>query len=543
MDGGSISERAHPGGGLFAREATGLVREASWIDTAFFNLIFAALPVTFAFIALFGPGFYPGASLFGGILLAFLVSAPAALVYAMFGSAIPRSGADYIWISRAIHPALGFASSLSWNLWNVYFVAVNASVFVAVYWAVPFMNTLASYLKNPGLTGVADFFQSRIGTLVVGAIVIVLSALLLSYTRGLSVFMRVVRYSFLVWLVAGVVLPIIIFLVTSRSEFVGHFDEFIRNLGGPPDAYRQVIESAGWAAEHRSLYSTFLFMDVPFFTAAFLMLSAYFGGEIKRPQRSSFLGIIGALVLGCVFLLGLTASILHGVGRETLGSLALADGASIAHPTLFTYTELAAIAADNPVIGIIITLGMLSFFLVVVPAIILVVSRSLFAWAFDKLIPEWFAEVSPKSHSPVRAVVTIAVVAFVPLIAITIDPTLTALAGILALILTFVAVCIAGVVFPYTRREVFEASPVNGRIGRVPIMTIVGLLGLVGMGLGLASYLLDPGSGTSWSANPERVMFAAGVFLAGIPLFYVIKVIRKSRGVDVSLAYKEIPAE
>lgn len=543
MENSGISERAHPRSGLFAREATGLVREASWIDTAFFNLIFAALPVTFAFIALYGPGFYPGASLFGGILLAFLVSAPAALIYSMFGSAIPRSGADYIWISRAIHPALGFASSLSWNLWNVYFVAVNASVFVAVYWAAPFMNTLASYFSNPGLTQVADFFQSRVGTFVVGAIVIVLSAMLLSYTRGLAVFMRVVRYSFLIWLVSGVILPIIIFSVTSQSEFVGHFDEFISNLGGPPDAHRQVVESAGWVAGDGSFYTTFQFMTIPFFTAAFLMLSAYFGGEIKRPQRSSFLGIIGALVLGCVFLLGLTASTLQGVGRETLGSLALVDGASISHPTPFTYTELAAIAADNPVIGIIITLGMLSFFLVVVPAIILVVSRSLFAWAFDKLIPEWFAEVNPKSHSPVRAIMTIAVVAFIPLIAITIDPTLTALAGILALILTFVAVCIAGVVFPYTQREVFEASPVNGRIGRVPVMTIVGLLGLVGMSLGIAAYLLDPGSGTSWSGNPERVIFAVGVFLAGLPLFYIIKAIRKSRGVDISLAYREIPSE
>jgi hypothetical protein len=77
----------------------------------------------------------------------------------------------------------------------------------------------------------------------------------------------------------------------------------------------------------------------------------------------------------------------------------------------------------------------------------------------------------------------------------------------------------------------------------VPIITLVGVLSLLTMGGAVAILLLDPNSGTHWELNTNRVLLGAGIFLAGLPLFYVIRAIQRARGVDIELAYREIPPE
>jgi hypothetical protein len=34
-----------------------------------------------------------------------------------------------------------------------------------------------------------------------------------------------------------------------------------------------------------------------------------------------------------------------------------------------------------------------------------------------------------------------------------------------------------------------------------------------------------------------------GIFLGGIPFYYVVKTFRRSRGIDLSLVYRQIPPE
>ena len=43
--------------------------------------------------------------------------------------------------------------------------------------------------------------------------------------------------------------------------------------------------------------------------------------------------------------------------------------------------------------------------------------------------------------------------------------------------------------------------------------------------------------------DPQQLMIVAGVFVIGIVFYLVMKQIRKSQGIDVSLAFKEIPIE
>ena len=43
--------------------------------------------------------------------------------------------------------------------------------------------------------------------------------------------------------------------------------------------------------------------------------------------------------------------------------------------------------------------------------------------------------------------------------------------------------------------------------------------------------------------NPTQVMIVAGVFVLGFAFYYIMKMIKRSQGIDVTLAFKEIPIE
>lgn len=538
-----------PAGGsrFFVRQATGLVREASWVDAAIYNLIWSSVPLAVAFVVSFGPAFYLGGSLYLATILAFLLTVPTAFLYAMLSSAVPRSGGDYTWVSRAIHPALGFMSNLSFSFWATFFIGVYA-VFLGTYGISPTLRVVAAYTGSPDLTAVADSLTTPTGTFIVGLVIVVASALLLSMGRGLRAFMRLQRWAFVLWALGSLALPLIIFLVTSPSTFAVNFDQYVRNLGGADGAHAGILAAAGYQPTPIDLGATILTITLPYYTLGFIFQSAYFGGEIKRGERTALLSIPGAQLIAVSAILLLTWAALSTVGEEFLAATGLA-GFGLLDLTPFglafspLFTELAAIASGNLVIGFLITFGMLLLFVVFVPQTMVLISRNLFAWSFDRLLPDAIAEVNPRTHAPVNAVLVIAAVGLVSVAIIAFNPDLTFIVGLLGLTWTYVVVAVAGILFPYRQREAFEASPYNGRLGGVPTMSIVGALSLIGMAAVAAILLLDLNSGTSWEFNSDRVLLGLAVFAAGLPIYYVIRAIQRGRGVDIDLAYRQIPPE
>ena len=103
---------------------------------------------------------------------------------------------------------------------------------------------------------------------------------------------------------------------------------------------------------------------------------------------------------------------------------------------------------------------------------------------------------------------------------------------------------ICGIVLPYRRRDLFEASGFNKRIGGIPVLTLVGALSLVGFLGAIAILLSDEASGTSLSANPGIVLITLGVFAIVGPAIYALSwFVRRRQGVDLGLVYREIPPE
>src|SRR6266568_8741417 len=132
---------------LFVRNATGLVRELSAFDA--FNLVFSAvlIPVGITQVLSFAPTFWPNAN----VLLSFLFSLPLVLcfglVYLYFTIAMPRSGGDYVWVSRILGPGVGFLTNLSLTFVFTTWISFNFTTMMTL--LVPSLAYVAGFTWNP----------------------------------------------------------------------------------------------------------------------------------------------------------------------------------------------------------------------------------------------------------------------------------------------------------------------------------------------------------------------------------------------------------
>ena len=117
---------------LFVRNATGLVRELSAFDA--FNLVFSAvlIPVGITEVMAFTPTFWPHANMLVSFLLATPLVATCGLVYLYFTIIMPRSGGDYVWVSRTLNPFLGFFTNFSLTFVFLTWIAFNFTYMLSV---------------------------------------------------------------------------------------------------------------------------------------------------------------------------------------------------------------------------------------------------------------------------------------------------------------------------------------------------------------------------------------------------------------------------
>src|SRR5215471_8039021 len=90
-----------PGGG-FVRKASGLVRDFSQLDAWIYNVIAINIVLNVALSYVLVTATYPHASLWLSLVIAGAFCTFEAIVYALFTTAMPRSGGDYVFQSRVL---------------------------------------------------------------------------------------------------------------------------------------------------------------------------------------------------------------------------------------------------------------------------------------------------------------------------------------------------------------------------------------------------------------------------------------------------------
>ena len=525
---------------VFLRKASGLVRTVSGRDVFIYNVGLINIGIGIAYIFSLGPSFYPGASLWLGVAITTVFCIIQGLTYYCFTTAMPRTGGEYVYISRSLHPALGFAMSMSMAIWLLFYTAWSAAAFANLGLSSIF-GDLGVYFNNPALSAWSTAIAGNIGSFIIGTIMIAFSTVLL--ILGMEKFIKVQIWTFFVAL-AGVVILVILLAVSSREGFIASFNAAASNISGP-NQYETVIAAAqksGWTNPGFNWSSTLKFIVWPFYPLAFSIMSCSFAGEIKKVDRAQLLGMPGAVAFtGAIFVLIIFLS-QRVMGYDFLGAIGwnayeVPEASTLSTPWIHSLT---ALLTGNLVLKLIIGFGFLMWTYYWISGCMLYATRIAFSWSFDRLIPKIFGDVSPKYHTPVNSIILSGIIGEIFLILYSFTDWFKTLVGILAITFTFFAIGISAVVFPYSKRELFDSSPMNHRVFGVPLMSIFGLMTTIFMGYVIYLFFGDDiAAGNSLSSliavfGPMTIAFIA---------YFVVQAVRERQGVDVSLAYKEIPSE
>src|SRR5438874_4757352 len=104
------SESVAPTQAHFARRATGFVRDVKVSDAIIFNVLPACPGLVMAVSVFWVLTAFSGVNVYACILITAVCSFLISGAFGLLSQIMPRSGADYILISRALHPALAVGS-------------------------------------------------------------------------------------------------------------------------------------------------------------------------------------------------------------------------------------------------------------------------------------------------------------------------------------------------------------------------------------------------------------------------------------------------
>jgi amino acid transporter len=521
---------------LFLRKASGVVRNVGPLDVFFYNIGLINIGIGISYILLLGPAFYPGVDILLGISLVTIGCLFQAFTYYFFSVNMPRSGGDYVYISRSLGPLLGFVMSWNMVIWLLFYSAWSSG---AIGWLglSSFLQAMAQFTGDKVLADAAIFVSRNEGWFVIGTISLIISTIIL--IAGTRVYFKI-NNAFMYLALLGSFITLFVLASASREQFMVSFQKFT-GLG-----YDEVIRKAseaGWSAASPSSMTSFLgFMIWPFYPLAYSFMSCAFAGEIKKVEKSQLYGVPGSLAFVAIILIATTVAAYKTIGYEFLGAISFNyyNNPDFSTRIIPWIGYLSSMLTDNLLLTLLINLSFVAWSWFWIPGCIIYASRVMLAWSMDRLMPEVVGYVSPKYNTPVISTIIAFLIAEIFLALFAFTAWFTTLVGIASMVITFVLIGISGIVFPYRARSIYEKSPVKYNIGALPLMPLLGLGTALFMAIMLYPFFTDQVGG-AWTELSRTAI--AIVFIIGIGVYIIAKEYRKRRGVDISLAFKEIPVE
>jgi len=541
---------------LYVRQSSGLVREASVIDAIIFNAVFSApVGATLAFGILYALGLFPGADMVLALLIAFVVNIPVCIMMSMMASAMPRTGGDYVWISRILHPAVAVFSNFSASISALIGAAFWARSF-AVLALGPALAVLGAVTNNSGLINAGNAVSGSNATgqwwtFGLGLLLIIILAIAMSSGTKSSF-----RVQNVCWTIAslGTFLAFIALLISSNSSFITNFNAFARPFTHSANSFQGIQTAAtkiGFTFTGGHQFSSTL--PVVAIIMTFMMWnwwSVYIAGELKSAGklRRQLSVMLGALVWDSVFMIIGVLLLYHSAGEQFIASInALPGTPAYVLPVQPYYNLMASIAANNGFFALLIAISFIFWNLPAMFPNTFMPVRTIFAWSFDRILPGKLSEVSERTHAPIPAIIVASIIVAGILAWSVLSSSFATLLsmGVLAGVVTILCVSVAALAFPYRRPDLYRNSPANVRIGGVPLLPIVSVLSILVIG-GLAYLVLayqQLGIATPQLGPLPGFIFMGSLIVIGLIIFYVARFVRARQGINLDLIYSELPPE
>ena len=466
-----------------------------------------------------------------------------ALSYAQLVSSMPRTGGDFVFISRLIHPAVGAMAGGALLLTFMLTGGVNTAIFSQQY--LPFgFQALGSAFKSSGLTSIATDLTAKNTSFVVSLVlIVVLLALGLRSTRLLN---RLMFWCILIATV-GYLVVVIEFLIHGRSDFVSAFNHY----SGHPGAYAGIISTAQKLGAPSKVLTSAVIAAIPYAALSYwgFTWSVYPSGEVKRPMRTTKISTLLALAAGIVMYLAGWLALKHVTGLPFLQS---ANWLSANNPTAYghltaaptTITFYALLLSTDPVTKILMAVAFPAATVAIIAAYILVLSRIAFALSFDRLLPTFMSDVTASRHVP-RNSYLLSALGFAAFVALAIYTSFLSVFRDLTLLgaVGFALVSLAATVLPYVKPDLYEASPRAFRgswLGLPPITVIGGISTIVNVWM---AYIVLTKPQITGGYSIGSIVTLIIVFGWGLVAYVIALLWTRKRGLGFGLATRTLPPE
>lgn len=526
--------------GVFVRESTGLVKNVSLLNALTLNMgnmsagaALATIGFTMASLTSVA-----GVNLVYASLIAFLVSVPQIIVYSIMGRRIQRTGGDYVWITRSFGGALGGSLSFMGYVLEtqVYFALIVLSMVFAIgSVGLAMGNSSFLGLALPGdIPGANTAEQFAVGALI-------FLVLILANMARPKIGYRIVTVTILIGVV-GILVAIVTLLSAGQSGIAG----FIGSLGAtqtnPVTNVTSNITYNSLASSYTG--STFNFAAtisiLPFFAIfvyPWINAGPAVGSELKGTGTAKW-NVPIASVLVLLLLTGAFATMYY-VGGLPFTNAALSN-ANLVFNYSFNFWTLAMGVTSNTALQLFIGLSWILWNVGILAYGVIVISRYLLAQAFDRFLPAKIAYVN-KWGAPVIAQLIVLVLTLSLIAAVSFAyGTLQALyAGVVVAMIYFVFIGITAIMHGSKNEQ--------GR--NRGLLIVCGALMSIVFAYITYQFLASPslwGTATVFNGVPGydyAYLYVAGSFIAGLLLYYGCKSYYGKKGIDVTLAYKEIPPE
>jgi amino acid transporter len=470
---------------------------------------------------------------------------PLCFVYSQLVATMPRSGGDFINLSRIFHPIAGAMIGVGFLLFLFTVIAGN-SIGLPSLALTEVFRVLGQTFNSGTLTHFSASLASNHTTqFLVGAGSLVLIAGIAAL--GPRAITNTILWCFAAGLI-GLATMAVVGFSHSPADFARAYD-----AATAPGAHDRIIAAAHASGIGTGSTISGFLKYLPYAAVGLYgwTMANFTAGEIKRRGSIFTISVIGGLFVTAAGIVIGWLAVQHLTGSTFFKSAA---GLSAADPATFakiTGGKASTIALFYPNIvtghvgAILISVGVMLGYLMFALMATLVISRLVFALSFDRLLPTRWANVNERTHVPIYAIL----VGFVGCVGVT---ALVAYWSDYPRIERNVTLCfsvelllgsIAVMFLPFRRRDLWEAGPkvVPGQFLNVP--RIVWLGGVAAIIQAVILYYSATNTGISGGYDFGSVATLVGIFVAGLVAYVISRTYLKRKKIDIDLAMKELPPE